>query len=1140
MPTLLLLLLVTLAGCKDETFDEYGNGRYPDGNGNLRISLNFEPTAASELGTASRGGNAPAGDVVKNLRDFSILLYDTRAEDGVIPPIVFHFTPEMVANPAASATERTTALSITTVDRKPTESSNGSLAESKTQHVDLTLRDIPFGPYKIYVVANLRHTDPATGEVWSTTREVLEHNDISSPEALLDIKAVWNSSDMRDNAQMSGYFTVEKVENPSPGTTVESTPIVPFNRTDMSIHAWARKLTSKVTIDYDPTGLRDGITITIKRVAVRDIASSCYLGGPNRMGNPGSEGRINTDALIDPLATDDQGHDAALSHCIVYDNPIVLTSETTGYPRAKTDAGYPHTETAPALFFFENMQGEVLDKDQNGKLQDGKYQDSNGDGVIDYPNANDPTHADYKDYKDGLRYGTYIEVEADYASKAMGHVGKGTIKYRFMVGKNITTNCDAERNYHYKLTLRFLGNANEVDWHVDYDETPGFYGPNPFYVSYGYNRLTHYPLKISGKLDENYKVNLTVVQNAWWPYKGTDIRYFAKTQGKDLKTGKDTVGVDRTKLYHPQGSTSTTLEPWGGFFSLAQDESPNTNVGFGIHINVAYRKNQRDALDYLDSYWKGTNSAVEQPDIPNTTASDSKMPRGYREYELMPSSDPTNNSGHGTYTVTKDVNSTTFNVPFFTRQKQLIKSTGYTGNNPYTSYQREAKLLLKYKLKDESKPREDTIKVYQVKRLVNPMGVWRKHDNYAPFHVNLKEQDSETNPNFHPVKSIGPWRAYISRGNTAFITLNGKSQVRGGNGSEIDFTINFRGPIGADQNRCAVIRVEYNNYTCHHLIFVRQGSAPIRINHESQLKWHMSNVSLTSGTGSNVTVTEGDSPCDEGSLFRYCNIEKGIKASDNPMYAKKMNGGEMLPSDFNTAPASFNMSDGSTGVKWADISYTAITSNATFPTAKSFPQVKISGKGDTKYNVASVEDYETLIPTGEKNDFIDFSYGVLYGNDATETKSTTTEAFGYLGGEASAKTYGMRGVFIYNNSTSTAQLGGNHLFMPIGRAGYGRRRALGGFGNTLTQAGALCYAGRTMWYSESAAPSPTEIFLVPLFEDIFRSEGALYWPKQMTESSKKSLDINYRTLDFSLSDLGIGTQSKTAGQTDACFVRLVE
>ena len=105
-----------------------------------------------------------------------------------------------------------------------------------------------------------------------------------------------------------------------------------------------------------------------------------------------------------------------------------------------------------------------------------------------------------------MPYGTYIEVDAYYRSINEEKVGSGDIKYRFMLGKNITTNYDAERNHHYKLTLKFKNFANDADWHIEYAEPePGIEVPNPYYISYLYNRTMDLPIKNKSWLCESGK-----------------------------------------------------------------------------------------------------------------------------------------------------------------------------------------------------------------------------------------------------------------------------------------------------------------------------------------------------------------------------------------------------------------------------------------------------------------------------------------------------------------------------------------------------------------------------------------------------------------------------------------------------------
>lgn len=61
---------------------------------------------------------------------------------------------------------------------------------------------------------------------------------------------------------------------------------------------------------------------------------------------------------------------------------------------------------------------------------------------------------------------------------------------------------------------------------------------------------------------------------------------------------------------------------------------------------------------------------------------------------------------------------------------------------------------------------------------------------------------------------------------------------------------------------------------------------------------------------------------------------------------------------------------------------------------------------------------------------VDYGYGVLYADGATQTADDIVTAYEYR--RNSPKTYGMRGCFVYNNKT------GANLFFPIGASGYGR------------------------------------------------------------------------------------------------------
>ena len=187
--------------------------------------------------------------------------------------------------------------------------------------------------------------------------------------------------------------------------------------------------------------------------------------------------------------------------------------------------------------------------------------------------------------------------------------------------------------------------------------------------------------------------------------------------------------------------------------------------------------------------------------------------------------------------------SVTCRLPMYTRAKQLIIKSGYTGNNPYVGYRRKAVVTFTATLEGngEKFDIEKSTPVLQVRRVVNPTGIWRKHDSTKPFHVVLKHLPSETAAEFQTFSSEGAWRAYVVRGDRNFVTLDGGEEASGSTGSAVDFTVGFRGTCKADESRCAIVRVEYHNYSCYHLIFVRQGKAPMAL-YEGGTRWHACNM----------------------------------------------------------------------------------------------------------------------------------------------------------------------------------------------------------------------------------------------------------------------------------------------------------
>ena len=251
---------------------------------------------------------------------------------------------------------------------------------------------------------------------------------------------------------------------------------------------------------------------------------------------------------------------------------------------------------------------------------------------------------------------------------------------------------------------------------------------------------------------------------------------------------------------------------------------------------------------------------------------------------------------------------------------------------------------------------------------------------------------------------------------------------------------------------------------------------------------------------------------DEGSMFKFRNWSQPIASTNNvndkPLWIN------VSPGDFLDHSATLFKIAGTNDMKlWGEIT--------SYDSWGSFSDPLINGK---KVSVATYDDYKILQDTDE----IEQAYGVLYGNDATETLSDIDEVYGYRydpNGENDSEGlgYGMRGTFVYNRS-ETPGYEGRSLFFPIGASGYGRRINSNG-GKTAV----LKYANATQRIVDDR----------PLFYDLYMRPGAAYWLKEQGGPSSNIIgwDFNYFTFDFN--NLAVSNLIHDIG-SDACFVRCVE
>ena len=1120
-----VILSLMICSCSDDF--NYYNGEIPEGEGTLSATVTFTPASGVNLAATRTDGNA-----IRDINSMCVLIYTT---DGKL---------------VRTYSEK--ELKDYDVDQDGYEVLDGDYwnegendiqdnphadkdkdKKTYTPQATFKLPGLPYGRYRIYAVANM-------GDL-AESDDTKIREAIQTEEGLRNIKLTWVSGNIGDNNQMFGYLT----DNDKRNAKGFDAPTLIFTPDNSQFHAWINRVASKLTIAFDASGLNQGVMIYIRNVTVRDIPRTCLLGNTNKPDNESD--------LLNHLSTpydkpDYTNPSSAIENSrFEYNSEGIINNPDEHTGTGKMD-GYKlenklrqpvpegaHDPSAPSLFFFENNQGDFNNQSRYDKRQQTSDQvDGVGTPIRDKVTDDDGNIKN--DFKDKVPYGTYVEVEAYYISTNPGRVGEGSIKYRFMLGKNISYNYDAQRNYHFKLTLGFNGWANQPDWHIDYEQPqPGIEVQPEFRVSYLYNQKSELPIRILGTAGATIeKIDVNIIENNWAPY------------DPKTKTVPDSV-TDRSpnEMYAFRWNKAA-------YESMPYMVNGKQVAYYGflaLHLPERSRDSEVIAKDYglesnqeLEAYYISNHEGDRSFVGDELSIGDHELANGDDSYSVKPVLDEVGEPIE---------NQRTLMVPVWTRAKTLIRDSGFSGNNPYEGYERKAKLEIKatFKLADGStwEAEPEYVDVFQVKRLVNPKGVWRAADRSEPFHVTLLEAESGNDmANFRPFTSEGEWTAFIegqtNQGAGFYISPNGETvgyqdkegTIHGYTGSEIHFDINFDNvTVDATAPKCAIVKVLYHGNQCLHKILVRKGyDQPVTMGGNRWSSFSLYQATSTGGSDGttdtyNAVLTKN--PLMLGSMFRRGKQSMGIFVTNNI----KEEGG-VGPFE---APGNYRFivgrRDGNDWMRqtWIEIGYRDdVYQEATNTTIGRTRGSREYGLGtfyvdNQAYKVPTYDDFVALTKDA------DFGFGVVYGSAATEAATTAADAYGLIDPYNEGlfdDPRGMRGVIAYKRDT------GDQIFFPMGKYGTGRRN---NFVMTGNNAGVLRYGDVNYLLTIGRANN----LYRPIPYNLMVQSGNIYWIDKYQGGVRDyddyasggclGWDMNYFNFDFN---------AYTANNyRDACPVKLI-
>lgn len=936
-------------------------------------------------------------------------------------------------------------------------------SEVETGHVKFKLQ-VANGYYYMYAVANYDLSN-------------VDNTSIETPEELSKLQLNWESGDVTQNAEMFGWF-INGEKTDDHGTTA---PIVTISGNNSNLHAWVRRAASKLTIAFDTDNLKENIFIYLKSISVKDIPEHCYLDSPNGVGQ---DDYTLENSLVDGETIYFSGAKEGDNSKDNHGNWPVIASGTRVFGLYSDrygkhdDVTYDtdksslllreHDEAAPALYFYENMQpngveGTISDKrqDVNGENKQVTYPDGTYNGSHnDDGSLKDDAYTD-KGWKDGMKWGSYIEIQAYYENNGGERPGKGDIVYRFMLGKDTKINYEAERNYHYRLTMKFNGNANDIDFHIDYEEEakPGLFTPDTTYVSYLYNQPASTSIRATPKPGYDFvKFEAIILDNEWVPYPKdeTTTLYNTSAWDKQVNNNEDymvTFVTDRNnadynqKVYKCDSEMANNTE--FGFLSLR--EVSTVTHDFGRNGGVQHSDMQRLVKNFRNAYFYG-----RMPD--GSDSKDVKGPLNWREFiKGIPTKDTkeplvTKDDVDGDYAFSRTTNPNNGQIdyvgtiPLYTRAKTLDPWAVYSGANPFYEHRRYAriKFIAHYEYIDGcGLPKTDGDEysdvsythVLQARRVDNPRGIYRRAANLESFDVNLCYKNltpQADGTEYIPIISRGPWSAMIEKDPHGLVKLeaNGQSATKEGETitgrtlTNIKFKYTPQKEAPSSGAYGAIIKVTYHNNSCVHKILVRQGYSAHELG-AGTIKWSAFNVY------DKDYLTK--SPLSVGSFFRrYTALSYPILEENNTTWGL---GIELKKEDKLKIK-------GQDDTRWIDIPF------STDPSTNAFTDMKLSNHIEANsldYRLPTFDEITELgivdnnnniqKPNPNANDY-NYAFGITYADGASGIQ-LNSNAYSYSdpNNEGKDSQCGVRGIIVYSAST------GDNVFFPLGSTGHARRKS---------------------------------------------------------------------------------------------------